>query len=281
MYLPDLVRLLSHQKTGLAISNRLKPTLEVTMTIIDKQTSRIEANERSIEANDRRLVEIHDEQQQRRREVAAAKEKLVIDIVRDAGVLDLPSREIVQALANLKVTAVGPPAIATLVPAQCEVETKAGGRDSGDLQGVTVKISSNASVANRGLLKTAGCDGTAKAGLGWPGNVRGHRAVALDLRGSRDVAPIGADSGIGRTWIGRSGAARRRCPRPRRRRRRRCVCARLGGAGRRRRSGDGGGCAAYGVNRWPGRRGGLCHRPGRHRAGAVVFDGVRGVVAAD
>lgn len=168
------------------------------MTIIDKQASRIEANERSIEANDRRLIEIHEQQQQRRREVAAAKEKLVLDIVRDARLLDQPPREIVRVLASLKVTHAGPSPAATLLPAQDYIESKGDVNDGGDLYGVAVKISRNASAAKREVLETAGLrwNGRREAWIGktMSATIEQLRSTFGDRVTSHPLAPIAATS---------------------------------------------------------------------------------------
>jgi hypothetical protein len=167
------------------------------MTTIEQQVSRIESNERAIQKSAQRVSDIQADQQQRQSNIAAAKETLVVSLARDAGLLDLSPRQIVDALSGLKKMCAAQPAVGSpdastakkatkraKAPHPAAGEARDGSRgsqpasDTGAVH-VVVKISRNAAAEKKRVLEDDGMRWSGKAGH-WHGQV--SEATAERLR---------------------------------------------------------------------------------------------------
>jgi hypothetical protein len=179
--------------------------MEPDMKTVLRQVSRIEINARAIADDDRRLAQILQDQRQRRAEMAAAKEKLLVDLGDSLGLLDLPASAIVRIVTSLKeacaresvaapvempTATAEKPARATRTAGSAPPPRGRGGSrdatDDGDGRVfVTVKVSRNVGAERRGLLESAGLRWHGKSGT-WQGRVTAEVVARLqDAFGDR------------------------------------------------------------------------------------------------
>jgi hypothetical protein len=150
---------------------------------ITRQVSRIEASAKAIAADDQRVAAIMEEQRQRRAQMTAAKEKLLLDLGHEAGLLDLSASAIARIMAGLEDSCLQESVAAAqvlLVKEQEQPKFKnalpaaralrsTGAADEG-LTNIVVKTSRNTATAKREVLQKARLHWNGKGGY-WRGRV--------------------------------------------------------------------------------------------------------------
>jgi len=151
---------------------------------IVRQVSRIESKAKAIADDDRRLAQIAEEQRQRRAQMAAAKERLLVDLGHEIGLLDLPAPAMARIVTSLKGAcaqeSVAAPTKPTAMTAQeqpkadntrptTRARRSTGGADDGTAE-IVVKSSRNAGAVKRSALEKAGLRWNGKSGC-WRGRV--------------------------------------------------------------------------------------------------------------
>jgi len=145
---------------------------------VDKEIRRIVRAEAAIEERDRRLADMQADQERARDESIAAKEQLVLTILRKRGVFGLPVSQIMALLGAVEMpfdpVRVG---IVTSAP-PLQTETIGEPAVAAQANAVTVRISRNAAEGKRNVLINAGLKWHGKAGR-WVGMVDRTRLAEL------------------------------------------------------------------------------------------------------